>query len=126
MPKRDLNLTELSFFETFARGHTGSVAPCLVGFIGTVGALVTSVSPIHTPPTLNTAKLMRGTRRFVYEINKKNTSENQQFALVSAGTVSHLRQFRSSLPSPQSSSKSQTKSTETHFRPFAQRNSEVG
>lgn len=40
--------------------------------------------------------------------------------------VSNLRQFRSSLPSPQSSSKSQRKSTETHIRPFAQRNSEVG
>lgn len=46
-------------------GDNGSVAPCLVGSIGTVGALVTSVSPMHTPPTLNTAKLIWGTSRFV-------------------------------------------------------------
>ena len=71
-PKRDLTLTQLSFFKTFARGRTGSVAPCLVGSIGTVGALVTSVSRMHTPPTLNTAKLIWGTSRFVYEINKKD------------------------------------------------------
>lgn len=86
-PKRDPTLTQLSFFKTFARGRTGSVAPCFVGPIGTVGALVTSVSPMHTPPTLNTAKLIWGTSRFVYEINKKTISENQQFAVVSVATV---------------------------------------